>query len=659
MPLQPGEIVHNRYMIESTIAQGGMGAVYLARDLTLDISVAVKENLGGTDSYARQFRREGTVLAGLVHPNLPRVTDHFVSETGSQYLVMDFISGEDLREMIKRMGPLPEDLVLRVGITICSALNYLHTHQPPILHRDIKPGNIKITPGGEIFLVDFGLVKVVQGSGATTTGAQSLTPGYAPPEQYGGGTDQRSDIYSLGATLYAALTGKIPEDGISRAMGNSRLTPISNHKSAVDPRISAAIERALSIEPEKRFQTAVEFQEVLFSLLPASEQTKELAGIEPTISDQGKVSTPSGQTHKNSPGRIIGVAAAVIIFIALVASAESIVRMMIPSRSTAPTNLPAFINTKTVLVISSPTIPLSPAAPTLNNQVLLPLIETPTTAQVFNATPGEMIAFASDREGVPQVFLLRLSDGTIQKVTSLAQGACQPAWSPKGDRLVVISPCSGVTTPHKKASLYLMNPDGSGLTSLITMPGGDFDPDWSPDGNKIAFTSMRDSTEKMVKYFIYVYDFVNGKSTRILKTTPNQQNPQFSPDGSQIAFEMFPTNDAQIYVMNADGSNPSQVTKLTEGPARFPAWFADGLSLMFTQVAKSGTLWEKGIDGSGSKMKPMLGITQPAKNAAFSPDGMWLIYESDGDIWRMPAAGGTAENLTQSEAKDFDPAWRP
>ena len=132
MPLQPGEIVHNRYKIESTIAQGGMGAVYLARDLSLDISVAVKENLGGTDSFARQFRREGTVLAGLVHPNLPRVTDHFMSETGSQYLVMDFISGEDLREMIKRMGPLPEDLVLRVGITICSALTYLHTHQPPI-----------------------------------------------------------------------------------------------------------------------------------------------------------------------------------------------------------------------------------------------------------------------------------------------------------------------------------------------------------------------------------------------------------------------------------------------------------------------------------------------------------------------------------------------
>lgn len=659
MPLQPGEIVHNRYKIESTIAQGGMGAVYLARDLSLDISVAVKENLGGTESFARQFRREGTVLAGLVHPNLPRVTDHFVSETGSQYLVMDFISGEDLREMIKRMGPLPEDLVLRVGITICSALTYLHTHQPPILHRDIKPGNIKITPGGEIFLVDFGLVKVVQGSGATTTGAQSLTPGYAPPEQYGGGTDQRSDVYSLGATLYAALTGKIPEDGISRAMGNSRLTPISNHRSSVDPRISAAIEKALSIEPEKRFQTAVEFQEVLFSLLPPSEQTQELAGIEPTISDQGKGSVPTAQTHKNSPWRIIGIASAVIIFIALVASAESLVRMMIPSRSTAPTNLPAIINTKTFIVIPSPTNPTSPAASTLTNQVLLLLPETPTPTQVSDTAPGGMIAFASDREGLPQVFLLNLSDGSDQKATNLAQGACQPVWSPKGDRLVVISPCTGDTVPHKKASLYLINPDGSGLTSLITMPGGDFDPDWSPDGNKIAFTSLRDSTEKTVKLFIYVYDLVNGKSTRILKTTPNQQNPQYSPDGSRIAFEMFPTNESQIYVMQADGSNPSQVTTLTEGAARFPAWFADGLNLMFTRVAKSGTLWEKGIDGSGSKMQPMLGITRPVKNASFSPDGMWLIYEYEGDIWRLPAAGGPAENLTQSESKDFDPAWRP
>ncbi len=174
MALQPGEIIHNRYRVESIIAQGGMGSVYLARDLSLDILVAIKENLGGTESFARQFRREGTVLAGLVHPNLPRVTDHFVSETGSQFLVMDYIAGEDLREMIKRLGTLPEAFVIRVGITICDALTYLHTQHPPILHRDIKPGNIKINPDGEIFLVDFGLVKVMQGSGATTTGAQSL-----------------------------------------------------------------------------------------------------------------------------------------------------------------------------------------------------------------------------------------------------------------------------------------------------------------------------------------------------------------------------------------------------------------------------------------------------------------------------------------------------
>ncbi len=181
MALQPGEILHNRYRIENIIAQGGMGSVYLARDLSLDIPVAVKENLGGTESYARQFRREGTVLAGLVHPNLPRVTDHFVSEAGSQYLVMDYIAGEDLREMIKRLGPLPEDLVYRVGITICDALSYLHSLTPPILHRDIKPGNIKISPDGEIFLVDFGLVKVFQGRRCHNYGGAVTHPWLCSP----------------------------------------------------------------------------------------------------------------------------------------------------------------------------------------------------------------------------------------------------------------------------------------------------------------------------------------------------------------------------------------------------------------------------------------------------------------------------------------------
>jgi serine/threonine protein kinase len=659
MTLQPGEIIHNRYRIESIIAQGGMGAVYLARDLSLDIPVAVKENLGGTESYARQFRREGTVLAGLVHPNLPRVTDHFVSESGSQYLVMDFIAGEDLREMIKHLGPLPEDLVIRVGVTICEALTYLHTHQPPILHRDIKPGNIKISPDGEIYLVDFGLVKIVQGSGATTTGAQSLTPGYAPPEQYGGGTDQRSDIYSLGATLYAALTGKIPEDGISRAMGNSHLTKIIHHRPALNSRLAEIIEKALSIEPEKRFQTAADLQETLIAILLPTEKTKDTSSLSPTVSSNSVEPGHPAKSEKSKTGQVIGIAAVVILFIALVATAESVIRTYLSPAASAATRLPV-LETRI-----PPTDFPSRNVPTETKSLKVPAVvpsaspEIPTiAASTVNELQGT-IAFASDREGVPQIFIMNLIDNTLRQLTNLPSGACQPDWSPTGDQLVIVTPCKSEVTPHKNASLFLIDADGNGLSGLKTMPGGDYDPDWSPDGKQIAFTSLRDSTGNIVKTFIYTLDLVGLKTTRLLKTTPNQQNPQFSPDGSKIIFEMYPTNNPQIYIIGSNGASPTQITSLSEGAMGFPSWSPDGSRAIFTKVSQTPTLLEKEITSPRSKSEKVNGISRPAKNGSYSPDGKWLIFESEGDIWIIPAAGGEAINLTSSEARDFDPAWKP
>jgi serine/threonine protein kinase len=204
MTLEVNSILNNRYLILEIIAHGGMGSIYRAYDQSLNIHVAIKENLFISDDSSRQFHREATILAGMRHPNLPRVIDHFVIPDQGQYLAMDYIEGEDLRERINRLGVLGEVEIILMGSAICDALSYMHSRIPPIIHRDIKPGNIKISPDGHYTLVDFGLAKADQGL-QTTIGAQSLTPGYAPPEQYGQGTDNRSDIYALGATLYARL----------------------------------------------------------------------------------------------------------------------------------------------------------------------------------------------------------------------------------------------------------------------------------------------------------------------------------------------------------------------------------------------------------------------------------------------------------------------
>ncbi len=277
MTLEKNTLIHNRYRIIEILGQGGMGSVYRAIDENLGVPVALKENLFTTEEYMRQFRLEAVILANLRHPNLPRVSDHFELGEQGQYLVMDFIEGEDLRNRMDRLGLITEEDAIQIGAAMCDALAYLHTRRPPILHRDIKPGNVKITPDGHIFLVDFGLAKVYQGnSQATTTGARAMTPGYSPPEQYGTArTDPRTDIYSLGATLYAALCGVIPEDGLARAMDNAQLTPLRKRNPKISRRFSTAIEKAMAVDPSDRFQNAEDFKK---ALVGSSSKTQLLPG---------------------------------------------------------------------------------------------------------------------------------------------------------------------------------------------------------------------------------------------------------------------------------------------------------------------------------------------------------------------------------------------
>lgn len=259
MALERGALVGKRYRIVEILGQGTRSSVYHAVDETLGLDVAVKENLFTTDEYARQFRLEAIILANLRHPNLPRVTDHFVIDDQRQFLVMDYIEGEDLRQRMERTGNMTEDEAILLGAAICDALTYLHTRKPPILHRDIKPSNIRVTPDGHIFLVGFGLAKVLHGSQTTTTGARAMTS-----EPHGTArTDPRTDIYSLGATLYASLSGTIPEAGLARAMDNAQLTPLRKHNPKISNRLAEIIEKAMAVDPADRFQTAEEFRRAL------------------------------------------------------------------------------------------------------------------------------------------------------------------------------------------------------------------------------------------------------------------------------------------------------------------------------------------------------------------------------------------------------------
>ena len=221
--LVPNSLLQNRYRIVRQLGSGGMGTVYEAIDQRVNCLVAVKETAGVTEDARRAFEREASLLANLRHPSLPRVMDHF-TESESQFLVMDFIAGHDLGELLKLRGrPFDTDEVLRFADTILGVLEYLHGRQPPVLHRDIKPANLKLTDDNQLYLIDFGLAKGAAGemptSMQTSRSVVGYTPVYSSLEQiYGQGTDPRSDLYALAATLYHLMTGVVPIDAPTRFM---------------------------------------------------------------------------------------------------------------------------------------------------------------------------------------------------------------------------------------------------------------------------------------------------------------------------------------------------------------------------------------------------------------------------------------------------------
>jgi serine/threonine protein kinase len=277
--LAPNTLLQNRYLVVHLIGKGGMGEVYLAVDQRLGSAIALKRTLHSDNAQLGDaFEREARTLARLRHPALPKVSDHFI-ENDNQYLVMDHISGDDLSKRLNTtQKPFPLSWVLFWADQLLDALAYLHTHEPPIIHRDIKPQNLKLTDDNNIVLLDFGLSKNSVGQtisnasgaiGGSTGSVVGYTPHYAPMEQIRGtGTNPKSDIYSLSATLYQLLTNIVPPDALSRAdfllSGKTDpIAPINEVNSEIPKSISDVILKGMSISQDQRFSDAREMQRVL------------------------------------------------------------------------------------------------------------------------------------------------------------------------------------------------------------------------------------------------------------------------------------------------------------------------------------------------------------------------------------------------------------
>lgn len=260
-PLGPGIIVNSRYKIIRSLGSGAFGEVYLGKDLREKGAIwALKEVfLSGMSTFDKNeflnsFRNEAELLTTLSHPGIPRVTDYFITR-GSGFLVMERVEGLTLEEIARNnKKPLAEIEVLSWALQICDTLEYLHSQDPPIIYRDLKPSNLMLTIEERIVIIDFGIARLYSPDRPQDT-APLGTPGYSPPEQYGKSqTTPASDIYSLGTTLYYLLTLK------DMASFNFKFPPIGSQNPRISVQLGKTLAKCLEWSPGNRYQSARELK---------------------------------------------------------------------------------------------------------------------------------------------------------------------------------------------------------------------------------------------------------------------------------------------------------------------------------------------------------------------------------------------------------------
>ncbi len=600
--LEPGAILQDRYKIVVPIGKGGMGSVYKARDLRLRNDVALKETLFTEEAYRRAFELEAQILARLRHQAMPRVIDHFIEGPG-QFLVMEFIHGEDLGNQLARLGqrfatPQAMPMILRWADQLLDALTYLHTRPMPVYHRDIKPKNLKLTQSYDIIMLDFGLARggmtmaidpgTVAAAAADQRKIYGFTPPYAPIEQMRDGEpDARSDLYALGATLYHLLTATLPVDAMTRMakLINGQpdpLKPIRTFAPHVPEAIDALIQRSMAVLVDERPASARAMRVELARMRGVA--TPGVAGVSaaPPPATPPVPAQPPAPPPASEPRPVEG----------LVGGATSI---------------PGSITPNVTLPSSNPTIQTAMPLGTL-----LRMLTTgnPIRALAFSPT-GDLLAAAYDDHTVG---LWNMSDyspkqtlkGHISSVRSVR-------FAPQGGFLA--------TGSDDETVCFWQVSDGTFLHEL-RLPGCPVESiAFNPDGSLLAVGGWGGA--------ISLCEVVDQRA-RVVNTLPCPfiHSLSFSPDGSLLAAGGY---DGAIYLWSVRGS-------VAQPPlGNFPtiilavAFSPDGERLAASSQS-SVQIWRV---SDRKLMEQLQGHSGPVHGIAFSPDSRLLATGSEDKTVRL------------------------
>ena len=700
MDLKPDTILHERYRIIKELGQGGMGSVHLAWDQTLGIQVAVKRNFNPASDSVTQFMKEAQLLAALRHQNLPRVTDYFLIGD-EQYLVMDYISGNDLDQRLNEEGAQKIKDVLSWCSQLNDALTYMHNQDPPVIHRDIKPANIKLTAEGKAILVDFGIAKADSVQAVTATGATGYTPGYAPPEQYGQGhTGPFSDQFSLAATLYALLTGRKPADSIERVLGKAVITPVCDINPLVPRNISDAILKATSLQTSDRFISVHAFTKAMenpaFCLTSQEKEAISNTTVKNDLSppryvnqsSQGTLHEPEKRKGRKRNtiliilGSLVGIFTFMVLLFVLFPP-RNFIGLITRREVQPPTDTAAIPVTQTQHLV----VQVSTLAPTETEQVVLQVpTETITPEPTFTEIPelvgqSGVIVFSSDRgEGTYiQIWTMRViinEDGDVtadsfEQLTFDESHKDQPVWSPDGSMIVYVAQSSEANGQD----IWIMDADGGNQTNLTKYPGDEFDPEWSPDGSRIVFTHhYRDSGSSPIHGLVWMN--ADGTGRERLSVDYIEMDPTFSPDMNWLLYVISANSHDFLFFRSVyDNFQSPRNFDIRDlfgklGEVSDPSWSPKGNQFAYTRHTGDQSdivlVAYESMQQNGLRLPSeyVLTDTHVDTDAAWSPDARWLTFSSsrdfgDQEVYIMTTTGRPQVNLSASPGVDRSPSWKP
>jgi Tol biopolymer transport system component/tRNA A-37 threonylcarbamoyl transferase component Bud32 len=674
--LTRGTTFAGRYEIIEELGKGGMGKVYRVEDKKIKEEVAlklIKPEIASDKKTIERFNNELKMARKIAHRNVCKMYD-LGEEKGTHYITMEYVPGEDLKGLIRKVKQLTVGTTIAIAKQVCEGLT--EAHRLGVVHRDLKPSNIMVDKEGNARIMDFGIARSLKTKGITRVGVMIGTPEYMSPEQVEAKeVDQRSDIYSLGVILYEMVTGKVPFGGetpLSIAMKHKSEIPKNPRElnSQLPEDLSRLILKCMEKDKEKRYQSSGEVCSELTRIDEGIPTTERIIPKRKPITSK-EITVKLGLKKLFIPALVFIVSLTVVGYF-LFRSGPKLVDVKVG---------------RTQQITHAPGLEIDPAI----------------------SPDGKMIAYAAGPEGQMNLYIRQIAGGrTIALTESFPGNHRWPQWSPDGQRIafqsgeaIYVVPALGgvpkrlVEPPHEGSiRTPSWSPDGKQIAYtqgrniyIHPVDGGEpikigeaFEPyslSWSPDGSKIAYVSGnpsflfgRPTIGNIAPCSIWVISLEKGAPVQLTDNRYLNVSPVWTPDGRNILFVTNQGGSRDVYQLPLKASTVpvgSPIRMTTGLNASTISLSADGKKLAYSVFTYSSNIWsikipeEKAI--SISEAIPVTTGNQAIEGIGVSPDGKWLAFDSNRsgnqDIYKMPVGGGELERLTTHPSDDFLPSWSP